>query len=201
MNNVLYQRHKPQHAYNMGNCVWLATEAVKCTKKSYGQVSFTANNSKYSYYKHTGTTERKPCSTTKNLRTENDTPKQKEIVWKRQQSEQTTNLRGPPTPENGDKSSFRNIAFSSFQNTGRCTKSKIPVIVRVMHHCQSPLKSTNTKEPTLMKIMQESFTRLQKVSSKQAKQMSTVMNPLTTAFNKWVKQFTYRRYWRGMKTG
>jgi hypothetical protein len=34
-----------------------------------------------------------------------------------------------PSPENGNRSSFRNVVFSSFYNTGRWTKSKNPVIL------------------------------------------------------------------------
>jgi hypothetical protein len=39
----------------------------------------------------------------------------------------------PPTsPEGGKRSSFRNTVFSSFQNTGRWTKSENPVILSVV---------------------------------------------------------------------
>jgi hypothetical protein len=37
----------------------------------------------------------------------------------------------PPSPEDGNRSSFRNVVFYSFQNTGHWTKSKNPVILTV----------------------------------------------------------------------
>jgi hypothetical protein len=37
LNNVLYQRHNQQRVYIVGNRIRLATEAAKCTKKSYAQ--------------------------------------------------------------------------------------------------------------------------------------------------------------------
>jgi hypothetical protein len=44
----------------------------------------------------------------------------------------------PPSPEDGNRPSFRNVVFSSFWNTGRWTKSKNPVILNVIHHRQNP---------------------------------------------------------------
>jgi hypothetical protein len=46
-----------------------------------------------------------------------------------------------PSPDKGNRSSFRNVVFSDvFQNTGRWTKSKTPVIPSVIHHRQNPLE-------------------------------------------------------------
>jgi hypothetical protein len=40
--------------------------------------------------------------------------------------------------ENGNRSSFRNAVFFSFQNTGQWTESENPVILSVIHHHQYP---------------------------------------------------------------
>jgi hypothetical protein len=48
----------------------------------------------------------------------------------------------PPSPENGNRSNFRNVVLSSFSNTGRWTKLKPPVILSVIHHRQNPLEYT-----------------------------------------------------------
>jgi hypothetical protein len=47
----------------------------------------------------------------------------------------------PPLPEDGNKPSFRNAVFSSTYNSSRCTKSRNPVILSVIHHRQNPSDS------------------------------------------------------------
>jgi hypothetical protein len=46
----------------------------------------------------------------------------------------------PPSPEDGNRSSFCNVVFSSLYNTWRWTKSNNPVILSVIHHRQNPLR-------------------------------------------------------------
>jgi hypothetical protein len=48
----------------------------------------------------------------------------------------------PTTPEDINRSRFRNVVFSSFYNPERWIKSKNPVILSVIHHRQSPIDST-----------------------------------------------------------
>jgi hypothetical protein len=48
----------------------------------------------------------------------------------------------PLSLEDGNRSTFQNVVFSSFQNTRRWKKSKNPVILSVIHHRQNPLEST-----------------------------------------------------------
>jgi hypothetical protein len=45
-----------------------------------------------------------------------------------------------PSPEDGNRSSFRNIAFSSIYNSGRWTKPRNLVILRVMHLRHNPFE-------------------------------------------------------------
>jgi hypothetical protein len=47
-------------------------------------------------------------------------------------------------PENGNKSSFRNVAFYSFQNTLRWTNSGNLVILSVIHHRHNSLEYSGT---------------------------------------------------------
>jgi hypothetical protein len=49
----------------------------------------------------------------------------------------------PISPEDGNRSSFRNVVFSSFYNTGRWAKSENSVIWSPIYRCQNPLKSTS----------------------------------------------------------
>jgi hypothetical protein len=44
------------------------------------------------------------------------------------------------SPEEGNRSSFRNAVFSSFENTVRWTLSKTPTILSVIHHRQNPME-------------------------------------------------------------
>jgi hypothetical protein len=46
----------------------------------------------------------------------------------------------PPSPEDGNRSSFRNVVFSCLWNSGRWTKSKNLVVMSVTHHRQNPLE-------------------------------------------------------------
>jgi hypothetical protein len=46
----------------------------------------------------------------------------------------------PPPPDDGNRSSFRNVVFSSFYSTGRWKKSKNPVILTDIHHHQNSLE-------------------------------------------------------------
>jgi hypothetical protein len=46
-----------------------------------------------------------------------------------------------PSPEDGNRSSFRNVVFSGFYNTGQWTTSKTPVILSVIQHRQNPSES------------------------------------------------------------
>jgi hypothetical protein len=43
--------------------------------------------------------------------------------------------------EDGNRFSFQNIVFLSLWNTGWWIKSRIPVILSVIHHCQNPLEA------------------------------------------------------------
>jgi hypothetical protein len=45
------------------------------------------------------------------------------------------------SPEDGNRSSFRNAVVSSSYNSGRWTESTNPVILNVIHHRQNPLHS------------------------------------------------------------
>jgi hypothetical protein len=45
--------------------------------------------------------------------------------------------------EDGNRSNFRNDVFSSFQNSRRWTKPRIPVILSAIYHRQNPLAPTN----------------------------------------------------------
>jgi hypothetical protein len=45
-----------------------------------------------------------------------------------------------PSPEDGNRSSFRNVVFSSFLEYRWWTKSKNPVFPSVIHHRQNPLE-------------------------------------------------------------
>jgi hypothetical protein len=49
-------------------------------------------------------------------------------------SERPNRVGVPHSPEEGNRSRFRNVGFSSFSNTGRWTKSKSPVILSIIHH-------------------------------------------------------------------
>jgi hypothetical protein len=50
-----------------------------------------------------------------------------------------------PSPEDGNRSSFRNVVFlfSNSSEPGRWTKSENPLILCVIHHRQNPTESTN----------------------------------------------------------
>jgi hypothetical protein len=48
----------------------------------------------------------------------------------------------PSSPEDKNRSSFRNVVFSSLWNTERWRESKNPVILSVIHHRQNPIEST-----------------------------------------------------------
>jgi hypothetical protein len=52
-----------------------------------------------------------------------------------------------PSLKDGNRSSFLNIVFSSFQNTVRWTKSKNPVILSVIHDRQNALESISWNRP------------------------------------------------------
>jgi hypothetical protein len=45
----------------------------------------------------------------------------------------------PHLPEDGNRSRFRNVVFSSFLNTGRWTQPGNPLTLSVIHHRQNPL--------------------------------------------------------------
>jgi hypothetical protein len=48
----------------------------------------------------------------------------------------------PPSHEDGNRCSCRNVVFYSWWYTGQWKKSKNAVILGVMHHRQNPLEST-----------------------------------------------------------
>jgi hypothetical protein len=50
-----------------------------------------------------------------------------------------------PSPEDGNRSSFRNVVFLSSNSleSGRWTKSENPLILCVIHHCQNRIESTS----------------------------------------------------------
>jgi hypothetical protein len=50
-------------------------------------------------------------------------------------------LRANPSPEDGNRSSFRNVVFSIQYNTGRWKKFKNPIILCVIHYRQNSLES------------------------------------------------------------
>jgi hypothetical protein len=50
-----------------------------------------------------------------------------------------------PSPEDGYRSNFQNVVFSSFLEPPAMEKSKNPVILNVIHHRQNPLESTIRK--------------------------------------------------------
>jgi hypothetical protein len=47
-----------------------------------------------------------------------------------------------PSPEDKNRSTFRNTVFSIFLNTRRLRRSKNPVILSIIHHCQNSSEST-----------------------------------------------------------
>jgi hypothetical protein len=49
----------------------------------------------------------------------------------------------PPSPEDGKRSSFRNVVFSSFSDYRTVDKVQNPVILCVTYHHQNPLESKN----------------------------------------------------------
>jgi hypothetical protein len=49
----------------------------------------------------------------------------------------------PSPPEDGNRSGFRNVVFSSIWNSGRWTESRSPVILSAIQHRQNPSESTN----------------------------------------------------------
>jgi hypothetical protein len=51
-----------------------------------------------------------------------------------------------PSPEDGNRSSFRNVVFSCTWNTGRWTKSRNPLILSVVHHRQNTSDSTPVQQ-------------------------------------------------------
>jgi hypothetical protein len=46
----------------------------------------------------------------------------------------------PLSPEDGNRSSFRNVVFPCLWNSGRWTKSRNVVVMSVTHHGQNPLE-------------------------------------------------------------
>jgi hypothetical protein len=54
-----------------------------------------------------------------------------------------------PSPEDGNRSSFRNVVFLSPNSleSGRWTKSENPLILCVIHHRQNPIESTSKHFP------------------------------------------------------
>jgi hypothetical protein len=49
-----------------------------------------------------------------------------------------------PSPDDGNRYSFRNVVFSSILNSERWTKSKNPVTLGVMHHREKTSESAGT---------------------------------------------------------
>jgi hypothetical protein len=47
-----------------------------------------------------------------------------------------------PSPQDGNRSSFRNVVFSRIPENGKSPKKKTPVILCVIHHRQNCLEST-----------------------------------------------------------
>jgi hypothetical protein len=55
-------------------------------------------------------------------------------------------LRFFPSPEDGNRSSFRNVVvfLSLFFNTRTMDKSENPISLKVIHHCQNPILTTGS---------------------------------------------------------
>jgi hypothetical protein len=51
----------------------------------------------------------------------------------------------PPSPEVGNRSSFRNVVFSSVLKYRTMNKVQASVILIVVHHRQNPLESNKTE--------------------------------------------------------
>jgi hypothetical protein len=91
LNNALYPRHNQEHAYIVGNHIWLATEAAKSTKKSYAQVFLHLEQQQVTILQIHRDKRAQALQHHGKLKDDKKwhMPKQPEIVLKCQQSQQT----------------------------------------------------------------------------------------------------------------